>query len=202
MTKERWEKLNSIRFDWGEEPSSHEKYQRTRIGPCVDVPESRCSKANQSEGKWVTEQPFITQKGFLEKKRVVELDLNGESTDKTANSWDTLFRELLAYLQTHGDFNVPQGYPRNPLLVRWVREQRNAYALKRRGEQTSSLTPLREAKLDAIGFSWFVGVTEEDYPAEGVLSTSAPARPEKAQSGNKDRSENFGVASPDHITSG
>jgi hypothetical protein len=39
MTKERWEKLNSIRFDWGEEPSSHEKYQRTIVGLCDDVPE-------------------------------------------------------------------------------------------------------------------------------------------------------------------
>jgi hypothetical protein len=65
------------------------------------------------------------------------------------------------------------------------------------------LTPLREAKLDAIGFSWFVGGTEEDYPAEGVLSTSASVRPEEAQSGNNlVRDENVSVASSHHITSG
>jgi hypothetical protein len=63
------------------------------------------------------------------------------------------------------------------LLARWVSEQRNDYDLKRRGEQTT-LTPWREAKLDAIGFSWFVGGTEEEYPAESVLSTSASVGPE------------------------
>jgi hypothetical protein len=74
-----------------------------------------------------------------------------------------------------------------------VNEQRNEYTLKRRSEQTS-LTPLREAKVDAIGFNWFVGGTE------GV---SSGVEPEEAQSGNKVRSENIGVpASPDRITSG
>jgi hypothetical protein len=68
-------------------------------------------------------------------------------------------------------------------------EQRNAYDLKRRHEQTS-LTPLREAKLDAIGFTWTVGGTEEDAPVECVSS------------GNKINIENNGVAVPDSITSG
>jgi hypothetical protein len=34
------------------------------------------------------------------------------------------------------------------------------------------LTPLRKAKLDAIGFTWFLGGTEEDTPVEGVSSAS------------------------------
>jgi hypothetical protein len=47
----------------------------------------------------------------------------------------------------------PKCYPRNSLLARWVNKQRISYELRRRGEKTS-LTPLREAKLDAIGFTW------------------------------------------------
>jgi hypothetical protein len=105
---------------------------------------------------------------------------------KNENSWDGLFREILAYLQKHGDCYVPQGYPRNPLLSRWVSEQRNDYDLKRRGEKTS-MTPLREAKLDAIGFSWFI---------------PCAVRPQEVRSESKVRSENVGVASPDCITSG
>jgi hypothetical protein len=113
--------------------------------------------------------------------------------------WDIHFRELLAYLQAHGDFNVPRGYPGNPLLAGWVIEQRNAYDLKRPGEQTW-LTPLGEAKLDAIGFAWFFGGTD-DVPAEGVGISTSVVRPEEARSGNKVRSENNGVASPDSIAS-
>jgi hypothetical protein len=172
LTKERWEKLNSIGFDWGEQPSGRiacnqqlEKYKRT---------------------------------GVLEKERVVQLNPNGKRIDKNENCWDTLFRELLSYLQTHGDFNVPPCYPCNPLLSRWVNEQRTDYDLARRGEQTL-LTPLREAKLDAIGFTWFVRGAEEDTPPEGV---SSAVRPEEVRSESTVRSENVGVASPDRITSG
>jgi hypothetical protein len=67
-----------------------------------------------------------------------------------------------------------------------VSEQPNDYDLKRRGEQTS-LTPLREAKLDAVGFTWFVPCV---------------ATAEEVKSESKVRSNNVGVASPDHITSG
>ncbi len=95
---------------------------------CEDVQESRYSKANPSHlGKWVTEESFNTQKTVLEKERLAQLNANGKNPDKNAISWDHLFRELLAYLQKHGDYNVPQGDPRNPLLARWVGEQRNDY---------------------------------------------------------------------------
>jgi hypothetical protein len=115
-------------------------------------------------------------------------------------NWNVHFRDLLAYLQEHGDCNPPQADPRNPELARWVSEQRNDYVLRRRGEMTS-LTPLREAKRDAIGFTWFVGGnTEEHAPAAKVVSSAV--RPEEVRSESKVRSENNGVASPDRIVSG
>jgi hypothetical protein len=125
----------------------------------------------------VTEHLFNNrQKKVLEKESVAEI-----KTSDNENCWDVHFRELLSYFQTHGDFNVPQCYPHNPLLARWVSKQRNAYDLKRRGEQTS-LTPLREANLDAIGFAWIVGGTEQDAPTEECVS-SASVRSEEAPSG-------------------
>jgi hypothetical protein len=98
-------------------------------------------------------------------------------TTDSENCWDVHFRQLRAYLQTNGDFNVPSCYPCNPLLARWVNEQRNDYGPKRRAEQTS-LTLLRKAKLDAIGFNWFVGGTEED--TTGVEGVSNGVQPEEA----------------------
>jgi hypothetical protein len=159
-----------------------EKYKRTHAELCDNVLESRHSKANPCHlGKWMTEQCFNTQKAVLEKERVAQLNANGNTTAMNDFFRDDLFRELLAYLQKqHGDYNVPQGYPRNPLLARWASEQRNDCDLQRRGEQTS-LTPLRKATLDAIGFTWF---------AQVLLKT--PSAEVKAKS----------EASPDHITSG
>jgi hypothetical protein len=115
------------------------------------------------------------------------------------NCWDEHFRELLAYLQANGDFNVPPCYPRNPLLASWVNKQRNDYDLKRHCEKTP-LTPLREAKLDAIGFNWFVrGIEEDVHAAKGV---SIGVRPEEVRSESTVRREDVCVASPYRITSG
>jgi hypothetical protein len=138
-------------------------------------------------------------KARLEKLNSIGFDWGCDWIARNQENWDFRFREILAYLQTHGDFNVPQCYPLNSLLARWVSEQRNDYDLNSRGEQTS-LTPLREAKLDAIGFTWIVGGTEEETPAECV--SSASVRPEEAPTGTKVKSENNGVAFPDSIPSG
>ncbi len=95
----------------------------------------------------------------------------------------------------------PQADPRNPVLTRWLSEQCNNYDLKCHGEQTS-LTPLLEAKLDAIGFTWLVARSStKDAPAGGDVVSSA-VRPEEARSENKARSEKIGVVSPDRIASG
>jgi hypothetical protein len=201
LTKERWEKLDSIGFDWGKQPYGsiarnqplEDEHDREH-GP-LDTPE-RCSGNNPPRlHKLATARCLNNgQNEVLEKESVADF-----KTSDNDSCWDVHFQELLAYLQTHGDFNAPPCYPRNPLLARWVKEQRNDYDLKRRGGQTS-LTPLREAKLDAIGFTWFVGSTEEDAPVECVYSASF--RPEEVRSGNKLKSENNGVAVADRITSG
>jgi hypothetical protein len=198
LTKEHWEQLNSIGFGWGKQPSGRtarnqqlEKYiERTHHGLCdTDLPE-RCSGNNPPHlHKLVTEHRFNnTPKEVLEKESVAEIKTSDEQ-----NCWDVHFRELLVYLQTHGDFNVPHCCPRNPLLARWVSEQRNDYDLKRRGEQTS-LTPLREAKLDAIGFTWFVGVTtikKEDVPSAMTIASCVP--PTRITPSNNNKMETLGA---------
>jgi hypothetical protein len=183
LTKEHWEQLNSIEFYWGKQSCARiarnqqlEKYKRTHHGLC-DVPDRCCVNNPPHLHKLATAHLYNNgQKEVLETESVAEL-----KTTDNENCWDVHFRELLAYLQIHGNHNVPLWYPCNPLLARWVSEQRNDYDRRRCGKQTS-LTPLREAKLDAIGFTWFVRGIEEDAPAaEGV---SSGVQPEEARSGN------------------
>ena len=65
----------------------------------------------------------------------------------------------------------------------------------------TSLTLLHKAKLDAIGFTWFVGrTTEDNTPVADCVSSAV--RPEEVRSESKIRSEKNGVSSPDRITSG
>jgi hypothetical protein len=204
LTKERWEKLKSTGFVWGKYRSSgcmntsNQQIQDENKIPhgLCDVPERRSGNNPPHLHKLTTARRLNNrQKEVLEKQSVADL-----TTSDSENFWDAHFQELLSYLQTNGNFKATQRYPFNPLLARWVSEQRDDYDLKCCGRQTP-LTPLREAKLDAIGFSWFVRrPTIEDAPVEGV--SSASVRPEEATSGNKVSSENVGVATnPDHITS-
>jgi hypothetical protein len=184
LTKERWSQLNSIGFDW--------RKQQREIGRSETTTTTTTTTRT-------TNDPTI----LLRETRVAEL--SSEVFETHESQWDTRFRELLACFQANWDFNVRQYYPLNPLLAGWVSEQRNDYDLQGRGEQTS-LTPLREAKLDAIGFTWFVdgdgssSSTRRDAPAEDVVS-SAVVRPEEASSGNEEvRSEQIRSVSPDVIT--
>jgi hypothetical protein len=212
LTKERLEKLNSIGFDWGEQQCDWDERFRQlmeykeAIGDCR-VP--RTFSQNPQLGHWVQNQRQANKDQKLTKERLENLKSIGFDwgkqqcdwiTSKKQKIWDVHFRELLSYFQTHGDFNVTQRHPRNPLLASWATEQRNEYDLKRRGEQTS-MTPLREAKLDAIGFTCMVGGTEEEAPPMECVA-SATVRPEEVRSGTQVQSENNGVAVPNSIPSG
>jgi hypothetical protein len=206
LIAEREAKLNSIGFVWDLVSTDWD----TRWEQLVEYKQANgdCNVSLKQSGQhiklgtWVAKQRYLKKKTQLSDEREEKLNAIGFCWNIVSSEvdWDVRFRELLAYFQTHEDFNVPKCYPRNPLLASWVSEQRNEYDLKCRAEQTS-LTPLREAKLDAIGFTWIVGDTEEDAPMECV-SSAASIEPEEAPSGKQVKSENNGVAVPDSITSG
>jgi hypothetical protein len=207
LTEERERKLNSIGFVWNITEKADRWDARFRQlleykqvnGDCnVSTKDSQ----NIELGRWVSKQRLAKNKFLLSEERERKLNSIGFFLNIVSSKvdWDLRFRELLLYFQTHGDFNVPPCYPRNPLLASWVSERRNDYDLKRRGGEQTSLTPLREAKLDAIGFTWIFGGTEEDALVEVV--SSASVRPEEIRSGTKVKSENVGVAVPDSIPSG
>eukprot|EP00984_Skeletonema_dohrnii_P010540 scaffold4110_cov77-Skeletonema_dohrnii-CCMP3373.AAC.5 len=63
--------------------------------------------------------------------------------------WDMRYQELVAYKDEHGDTLVPQNYPDNPLLGKWVTNRRN-------NRKNNKLTKERIDKLNEIGFVWDV----------------------------------------------
>ena len=66
--------------------------------------------------------------------------------------WEAQLARLAAYKVEHGDCNVPRGWAEDPVLGRWVSDQR-AYkkALDRHGVW---MTAARAAKLEALGLVW------------------------------------------------
>jgi hypothetical protein len=90
--------------------------------------------------------------------------------------WEDRYSELLEYKATYGDCNVPQNYPPNKVLGKWVMKQRGFYYDKIRGKK-SPLTADRQDKLDAIGFAWVaphVCKTKAKLPLrEGIVERQA-----------------------------
>jgi hypothetical protein len=161
LSDERQEKLNSIGFTWNQRFLTEQEAWEFRYAELVEYKKvhGECNvpwdySANLELGRWVRAQRYFHQKKILLADR--EAGLNEIGFDwrnvKTA-FWDNRFEELLRYLQQHGNCTVPQRYPPNPSLGKWVDNQRIAYAQKKRGK-INLMTAEREAKLDAIGFTW------------------------------------------------
>ena len=68
-------------------------------------------------------------------------------------AWNDRYDELDVYKNKHGNCLVPQHYPDNKALGKWVANQR--VRLGREGKQTP-LTKKRIKKLDEVGFVWKV----------------------------------------------
>jgi hypothetical protein len=117
---------------------------RQREGHC-NVPDEYPD--NPALGKWVTRQRSEQRRGELSSDRIVRLEALGFVWDPHDAFWEERFAELAAFKQREGHCNVPQAYPDNPALGKWVSKQRVA---KRRGALSSD----RMVRLDALGFVW------------------------------------------------
>ena len=144
--------LNEIGFDW--EPISNrwermfkELVEFKQQHGHVDV--SQKSRDYPKLAAWVAKQRFDKKKNRpILATRAHRLDELGFTwAFAPTASWEQRFDELLAYRQTHGDCKVPQHWPENKQLGKWVNTTRTQ--LKR-----GKLSADRKAKLDSIGFVW------------------------------------------------
>ena len=78
-------------------------------------------------GKWICNQRERHRKGLLSTKRVQRLKELGFQFDRHNDRWESQYCELIEFKKEHGYCNVPDSWPENLRLARWVMTQRQRY---------------------------------------------------------------------------
>jgi len=166
MTQERVCKLESTGFSWNHHTDQWEKrygelveYKRQNGGSC-NVPQR--FEQNPQLGAWVNHQrreyrKFIDgEESQMNHERISRLEaIRFQWSHFVPVSWERRYEDLANYKAEHGDCNVPRNFESDPVLARWVNEQRRAYK-KRQNGQKSQMNKHRIDKLEDLGFLWQV----------------------------------------------
>lgn len=154
LAEERIQKLESIGFKWAvSDVKNAEIWEvrfnelleyKARFGDC-DVPNHW--EENPQLGHWVNHQRGYKRRHEIPQDRQSRLDGIGFnwSPGKKLTDWDVRFQELVTYHKQFGSFKVPAGWPENPALAAWVRNQRHLLSAEK-------LSPERADLLHSIGF--------------------------------------------------
>jgi hypothetical protein len=150
LDPERIRELDEIGFDWDPVSTRWEQmFQRlvdfkNKHGH-LNVPSTTPESVELAN--WVQTQraakrcnrPIIAQRG----NRLEEIGFSWRIVEQ--NGWDSMFERLVQFKQAYGHCNVPQRWPEDRKLGRWVNTIR--YRTKRlKGHQIT--------QLDSIGFVW------------------------------------------------
>jgi len=96
---------------------------------------------------------------------------------KRAEAWNHKIDQLLEFKALHGHTLVPQSYPENKMLGRWVSRQREYYTATERGDGSKSLlNQERIDQLNKIGFVWKVGQGRIKHKALKKKTAEAEAK--------------------------
>ena len=117
---------------------------QNRFGDCI-VPYRW--PENPTLGGWVSTQRHLRKASELEEDHIRRLDGLGFVWNIFDAAWEKMFAALVAYQNRFGDCNVPQGWPENPTLRKWVDKQRGRRKANRLEED-------RIRRLDELGFVW------------------------------------------------
>lgn len=180
LSQERIDKLDEIGFEWDlshkncfhpNEEAWNLRYEELKAykkakGNCnvpVKYPD------NPQLGKWVNNQRSLRKKfdkgaksPRISRERIEKLDKIGfewDLSDTTRlqpneEAWDLRYEELKEYKEANGNCNVPDRYPTNPQLGRWVSTQRKNRKHFDQGDKSLRMTQDRINKLNKIGFVW------------------------------------------------
>ncbi len=159
LSKEWIARLDQLGFDWGppratgghdakwearftELAAYHQRFGHCRVP--MFWPE------NPGLARWVSSQRVRRKSDKLSPERLAQLDALGflwKLVGCSDEKWDARFAELAAYHQRFGHCSVPNDWPENPVLARWVQLQRISRRIGR-------LKPGRLARLETLGFDW------------------------------------------------
>ncbi len=142
-------KLNDIDFSWNTIDSTWEDQYaalaayKTKHGNC-EIPSKY--EENQSLSLWVITQRYFRKKGKLSQERISKLNGLDFIWNKPLKSWKRWYLMLVEYQKLNGHCNVPQLYPENMKLGRWVNSLRLF-------QKDGNLSAEQIKQLDEIGFS-------------------------------------------------
>jgi hypothetical protein len=122
-------------------------------GDC-DIP-ARYS-TNKHLAHWVVDQRVRFRNGVLESEKIELLNRLGFKWEPRASGWRSKYLELVEYKRRFGNCMVPQDWPENPQLAKWVSRQRLVYSRRKISQE-------RIAQLEKIAFEWTVGSETWDF---------------------------------------
>ncbi len=160
-------RLNAVGFPWIPNRNKTwdemlaELVEHRRVTGTCDF--NQAHPASRPLKHWCTVQRKLHAAGKLNADQLAKLDalgfgwkhgkvpqsVSGGKYRVEASVWDAMFFQLVEYYKIHGDFNVPQVWPANPVFGRWVASQRSAW-------RQNKLSRERQRCLAAIGFDWRV----------------------------------------------
>mmetsp|Transcript_19356 Transcript_19356/g.49226 ORF Transcript_19356/g.49226 Transcript_19356/m.49226 type:complete len:465 (-) Transcript_19356:142-1536(-) len=127
-------------------------------------------------GIWLMNQRQLRKKiGKLSVERIGKLSaLPGFEWDVRESARRRMFEQLKVYKQLKGDCIVPEGWPDNPQLAKWVQRQRQEAKNLNEGKK-AKIDHERISELEDIGFHWggFAGIAWDDKYEELRAYTTA-----------------------------
>jgi len=82
-------------------------------------------------------------------------------------AWEKRIQQLKEYFKENGDYNVPLHYSKDPSLGSWVKQQRNKFTERKRGNRMRLADHKYEA-LEKMGFNaWAIKEAERTYQRNG-----------------------------------
>lgn len=97
--------------------------------------------------RWMWIQRQQKRRGELPFSREKRLSSIGFDWEPYEDRWSEMFGRLQKYQETHGDCRVPDEWPDDPKLARWVRTQRAQ-------QSSGKLSSQRIERLETLGFDW------------------------------------------------
>jgi superfamily II DNA or RNA helicase len=154
LSAERIAALDDLGFIWDTQEEGFEQglaELRAYVDAHSDarVPQLYLAPIGLRLGLWCYHRRRDRKAGRLSPERIAALDALGFVWDAVQNRFDTGLAELTAYVDTHDDARVPQGFVTATgfKLGAWCSERRTERRLRR-------LSADRVRELDALGFIW------------------------------------------------
>lgn len=169
IREDRKKKLDTLDFKWGVRQVSWEFHYKELLAyrekhGTTHVPHLWIH--NRALGTWVSNQRAIQKLGKLSPERTKKLEAAGINWNQLDAVWDVRYQKLLAIIEEHGDWNIPNALNKDPYLKGWMQDQRVYY-------RRNMLKAYRIKLLEDIGFIWNIHDLKWNKQFEALVELKA-----------------------------